>query len=79
MSYIRYVRQYKQSYIPYFYFKGEIGLKKDKTIGIKTNRVERERIEYLCNKMDMNMSQLVIYLVDTKYFELLHKEDDINE
>lgn len=54
-------------------------MKKDKTIGIKTNRVERERIEYLCNKMDMNMSQLVIYLVDTKYFELLHKEDDIDE
>lgn len=54
-------------------------MKKDKTIGIKTNRVERERIEYLCNKMDMNMSQLVIYLVDTKYFELLHKEDDIYE
>ena len=54
-------------------------MKKDKTIGVKTNRVERERIEYLCNKMDMNMSQLVIYLVDTKYFELLHKEDDIDE
>ena len=54
-------------------------MKKDKTIGIKTNRVERERIEYLCNKMDMNMSQLVIYLIDTKFFELLHKEDDIDE
>ena len=33
----------------------------------------------LCNKLDMNMSQLVIYLIDAKYFELLHKEDDINE
>lgn len=54
-------------------------MKKDKTIGIKTNKVERERIGYLCNKMDMNMSQLVIYLIDAKYFELLHKEDDINE
>ena len=42
-------------------------MKKDKTIGIKTNKVERERIEYLCNKMDMNMSQLVIYLIDSKY------------
>ena len=50
-------------------------MKKDKTIGIKTNKVERERIEYLCNKMDMNMSQLVIYLIDAKYFELLHEGD----
>ena len=54
-------------------------MKKDKIIGIIINKIERDRIEYLCNKLDMNMSQLVIYLIDAKYFELLHKEDDINE
>ena len=62
-----------------FYFKGEIVMKKDKLITMKVNQVENDRIEYLCNKLDMNRSQMILYLCDMKYFELLHKEDDINE
>ena len=54
-------------------------MKKDKLITMKINKIENDRIEYLCNKLDMNRTQMILYLCDTKYFELLHKEDGMNE
>jgi hypothetical protein len=62
-----------------FYFKGEISLKKDKLITMKINKIENDRIEYICDKLDMNRTEMILYLCDLKYFELLHKEDGINE
>lgn len=53
-------------------------MKKDKLITMKINEIENERMEYLCNKLGMNRSQMILYLCDMKYFELLHKEDDTN-
>lgn len=46
---------------------------------MKVNKIENDRIEYICNKLDMNRTEMILYLCDLKYFELLHKEDDINE
>ena len=61
-----------------FLFKGEIVMKKDKLITMKVNKIENDRIEYICNKLDMNRTEMILYLCDLKYFELLHKEDDTN-
>ncbi len=54
-------------------------MKKDKLITMKVNKIENDRIEYICDKLDMNRTEMILYLCDLKYFELLHKEDDINE
>lgn len=53
-------------------------MKKDKLITMKINRLENEKIEFLCKKLDMNRSQLFLYLCDLKYIDII-KESDKNE
>lgn len=36
--------------------------------------MEEERIEYLCENLNMNKTQLILYLCDVKYFELINKK-----
>ena len=52
-------------------------VKKDKLITMKVNKIENDRIEYLCNKLDMNRSQLFLYLVEKAWY--LEKESDKDE
>ena len=52
-------------------------MKKDKLITMKINQIESDRIEYLCNKLNMNRSQMLLYLVEKEWY--LIKEDDKSE
>lgn len=50
-------------------------MKKDKVIPLRVNKIELEKIDILCEKYNMNRSQLLLYLVDLIYINSI-KEDD---
>lgn len=52
-------------------------MKKDKLITMKVNKIENDRIEYLCNKLELNRTQLLLYLVEKEWYSM--KESDRNE
>lgn len=52
-------------------------MKKDKLITMKVNEIENKRIDFLCNKLNMNRSQMLLYLVEKEWYSV--KEDDSNE
>lgn len=52
-------------------------MKKDKLITMKVNEIENKRIDFLCNKLNMNRSQMLLYLVEKEWYSI--KEDDSNE
>ena len=52
-------------------------MKKDKVIPLRVNKIELEKIDILCEKYNMNRSQLLLYLVDLIYINSI-KEDDNN-
>lgn len=52
-------------------------MKKDKLITMKVNEMENKRIDFLCNKLNMNRSQMLLYLVEKEWYSV--KEDDSNE
>lgn len=52
-------------------------MKKDKLITMKINEMENKRIDFLCNKLNMNRSQMLLYLVEKEWY--LIKEDDKSE
>ena len=57
--------------------KGERVMKKDKLITMKVNEMENKRIDFLCNKLNMNRSQMLLYLVEKEWYSI--KEDGSNE
>lgn len=57
--------------------KGERVMKKDKLITMKVNEMENKRIDFLCNKLNMNRSQMLLYLVEKEWYSV--KEDGSNE
>lgn len=52
-------------------------MKKDKLITMKVNEMENKRIDFLCNKLNMNRSQMLLYLVEKEWYSV--KEDGSNE
>lgn len=52
-------------------------MKKDKLITMKVNEMEDKRIDFLCNKLNMNRSQMLLYLVEKEWYSI--KEDDKDE
>ena len=45
-------------------------MKKDKLITMKINEMENKRIDFLCDKLNMNRSQMLLYLVEKEWYSI---------